>query len=77
MLGNRRQVNYLLAEGHQFAREYPVHLVWEEHALAKERADHTLASQAVLLQLAGSACITKEAAQAFKKTIAEMTHEQT
>lgn len=73
MWGVRRQVSLLLDHGHQYARFYPVGMVWEEAQIVVERVNHEEASRTALLQIAGSAVMSKEGAKLLKNILKDMT----
>jgi hypothetical protein len=66
----RRQVSLLVAEGHVQAAHYPVGMVFDEAQLVVERLNRAEATRAVLLQMAVSAVLTKEAGEKFNERIA-------
>lgn len=73
MWGLRRQVSLLLDHGHREARFYPVGMVWEEARIVVERMNQEEASRTALLQMAGSAVMSKKASQTLQKILKELT----
>ena len=73
MWGVRRQVSLLLDHGHRHARFYPIGMVWEEAQIVVERVNHEEASRTALLQIAGSAVMSKEGSKLLKKVLKELT----
>lgn len=73
MWGVRRQVSLLLDHGHQHARFYPIGMVWEEAQIVVERVNQEEASRTALLQIAGSAVMSKDGAKLLKKVLKELT----
>lgn len=63
----------MLAHGHLDARQYPLWMVWEESERVVRHINRLEATRAVLLQMAVSTVISKEAHGPFKKVIAELT----
>lgn len=73
MWGLRKQVSLLLDHGHQYARFYPVGWVWEESQIVVERINREEASRTALLQVAGSAVMSKDGAKLLKQVLKELT----
>ena len=74
MWGVRRQVSLLLDHGHQYARHYPVGMVWEEAQIVVERLNQEEASRTALFQLAGAAVMSKKGNSLLQKVLKEMTN---
>jgi hypothetical protein len=68
-------VSLLLDHGHQYARHYPIGMVWEEAQIVVQRINQELASSTALLQIAGSAVMSKPGAKALQKVLKELTSE--
>lgn len=73
MWGVRRQVSLLLDHGHPEARRYTIGMVWDETNLVVDRLNGQEATRAVLLQMAVSSVLSKEAGKKFDKMIKRMT----
>lgn len=71
--GLRRDVNFLLSEGHAEAEFYPVCFLWAEVQLARERVNRMLASQMLLTQSAIASIFTKKSVQDFGEAIERLT----
>lgn len=69
MWGVRRQISLLMAEGHPDARHYPIGMVWDEASLVVSRINRAHATDALLIQLAVGAVLSKKGAQEFSKQI--------
>lgn len=67
-------MNLLLAEGHAYARLYPVATVWAEAQITKRRKNTLMTNEAVLLQAAVADLLAtkKRGDSAFAKTIKEL-----
>lgn len=72
MWGIRRQVSLLLDHGHQYARFYPVGMVWEEAQIVTQRMNQEEASRTVLMQLAGASLLDKKGAKQLQKVLKEL-----
>ena len=66
-------MSLLLANGHLYARRYPVGMVYVEAQYVVERQDREEATRAVLFQMAAASLLDKKASAAFQKKIKAMT----
>jgi hypothetical protein len=62
-------VSLLLDHGHPDASAYPVGQVWDEASLVVERLNGLEATRAILVQMAVSSVLSKEAGAEFSKAI--------
>ena len=54
----RIDASLLMAEGHRYARKYPLAMLWTEAELARERVNARLATEATLLHQVAIAVLT-------------------
>lgn len=73
VLGLRKAVSLLLANGHSEASRYPIGRVFLEADIVRERLDQERAAQSVLMQLCVGSLLDREAGKQFSKQIQEMT----
>lgn len=73
MIGIRKQVSLLMANGHPDARHYPIGLVWTEAEMVTNRINNDMATTALLNQMAVSSLFSKEGGEQFTKIIKELT----
>jgi hypothetical protein len=74
LLRLRRQVSFLLAEGHPEAARYPVGVLWSEAIIAQQRLNAQHATQAALVQMAIVSVLGgKEAGRNFSDQIQRLT----
>lgn len=71
----RRDVSFLLAEGHAHAGHYPLWQLQLETELAYQRVNKTLATEAVLTKSAIDAALSEKALKHFEKTLAQLNPE--
>lgn len=68
-------VNLLLSNGHPDAPIYPIHRLWEEASMLTSQINLTIATNALLTQMAVSSLYSKESGRDFTKTINKMTNQ--
>lgn len=68
-LGLRREVSLLLSEGHQFARQYPIAVVWSEARIVRQRQAARRKLDASLMQMVIGSMFS---AKAGKRLAAEL-----
>jgi hypothetical protein len=71
----REQVSLLLGAGHPDAPLYPVGMVSDEADLVAQRANVAEATRAVLLQMAVSSVLSKQADEQFQEVIKRLVRE--
>jgi hypothetical protein len=65
----RGEVSLLLSQGHRFAQSYPVGTVWREARIARERMNHQIVNDAIMMQKVISSIMSKQGGQDFQETI--------
>ena len=71
----RRQVSFLLAEGHPDAARYPVGVLWSEATIAQQRINAQHATAAALIQSAIISVLgSKEAGRNFSDQLQRLNN---
>ena len=60
-LGLRRDVSLLLSEGHQYARDYPIAVVWSEARIVRQRLASRHKMESSLMQMVIGSVFDKKA----------------
>jgi hypothetical protein len=71
----RREVSFLMSEGHNGARHYPLCMLWREADIARARFHSQSITTTLLLQSAVGAMFSKEGGKDFQKLIEGLTRD--
>lgn len=66
-------MSFLLAQGHRYARRYPVCMLWHEAEIARARVHQEFVTQAILFQNAAASIMSKDGAKAFQKLVKQLS----
>lgn len=65
----RREVSFLMAEGHPQARHYPLCMLWREADIARARWQQQAATNAILIQNAIGSVLSEKGSEHFQKLV--------
>lgn len=65
-------MSLLLSEGHEYARQYPVVMVWSEARIVRQRNAKRRGLDTVLMQLVLSSMFSKDGTKVLKQTLERM-----
>mgnify|MGYP001766592402 CR=1 FL=1 len=69
----RREVSFLLSEGHPSARHYPLCMLWRESDIARARFREQAVTNSILLQNAMGSTKSKAGLKNYQKLIKELS----